>query len=265
MIRFGCCIGTSLERIALLREAGFDYAEVEIKNIVKLSDDDFAVYLQKAQDIGLPIESGYMYLADGMFVNRLQADPDALRRYCEKAAERCHALGIQTIVYGSGASRRIPEGLTPAQVFEDIAAFLRDIAAPSVAPYGIPIAIEPLEKKGGDLIHTVSEAKQLSDAVGNPLVRCLADLYHMYKEDDPMSAITDCGDKLLHAHVAEPVGRVYPRRDDGFDLTPFLRALLQAGCPRVSVEAETPEDDRFLDAAKEALATLREAAQRAMQ
>lgn len=87
----------------------------------------------------------------------------------------------------------------------------------------------------------------------------------MYKENDPMSAITDCGDKLLHAHVAEPVERVYPRQDDGFDLTPFLRALLQAGCPRVSVEAETPEDDRFLDAAKEALATLREAAQRAMQ
>ena len=150
-------------------------------------------------------------------------------------------------------------------MYEDIVRFLRDIAAPSVAPYGIPIAIEPLEQKGGDLIHTVSEAKQLSDDVGNPLVRCLADLYHMYKEDDPMSAVTDCGDKLRHAHIAEPVERVYPRRDDGFDLTPFLRALLQTGCPRVSVEAETPKDDRFLDAAKETLATLREAARRAMQ
>lgn len=265
MIRFGCCIGTSLERIALLRQAGYDYAELDIKNTAKLSDEAFAAYLAKARDVGLPIESGYMYLADGMYVNRLEADKDALRRYCDTVAERCHALGIQTIVYGSGASRRIPDGLSSAEVFEDIAAFLHDIAAPSVEPYGIQIVIEPLEKKGGDMIHTVPEAKKLSDAVGSPSVQCLADLYHMYSENDPLSSITDCKGRLLHAHTAEPVGRQYPRRDDGFDQAPFLRALLEAGCPRVSVEAHAPTDEQFLDFAKEALATLREAAQRAAE
>lgn len=263
MIRFGCCIGTSLERAAILRETGFDYAEMEVKNITKLESGEFDAFLKKAQDIGLPIEAGYMYLADGLYVNRLEADYDALRRHCELAAKRCHALGIQTIVYGSGGSRRIPAGLTEADVFEDMVVFLRDFAAPSAEPYGIRIAIEPLEKKGGDLIHTVAEAKKLSDAVGSPYVQCLADLYHMVAEDDPIQAITDCTGRLLHAHTAEPVARVFPRRDDGFDQTPFLRALMRAGCPRVSIEAHAPEEN-FREGLQEALVTLREAALRAI-
>lgn len=263
MMKFGCCFGTSPERAALLREAGFDYGEVDIKRFMELDDEAFDAYAKELLATGLPIESGCVYLANGMSVNRKQADYDAIRKYCELSAKRCNMLGLKTIVYGSGGSRNVPEGMTEEEVFEDIVTFLRDYAVPSVEPYGIQIVIEPLEKWGSDMIHTVAEAQKLSDAVGSKWVQLLADVYHMQSENDPIDELPNYKGRLLHAHTSHPLKgkRICPQHNDGYDQTPFIRAVMSTGCPRISIEADAPAGD-YLAGIKDAITLLRETEQK---
>ena len=257
-MRFGCCFGSDITRVAALRDAGFDYGEPHISHLMQMDDAVFAAYADELRRIGLPIESGCVLLPGGMALNRLQRDFDLIDAYLRRAAERCSRIGMQTVVFGSGGARRAPEGLSAQEMFEDLVVFLRDHASPAFAAVGIRIAIEPLSERPC-LINTVSEALSLSDAVGDENVQVLADVFHMYKENDAIENIAKLTGRLLHAHVCSPAERSIPAQGDGYDLYPFLKAVADTGCERVSVEAHI-HPETFAQDVRGAIARLREAA-----
>lgn len=260
-MKFGCCIGLEPARAAILREVGFDFAETDVKNMMKLDDEQFAVLAESFRETGLPIESACLYLADGMALDRLHADYDTIRAYVNKAAARCHTLGVQTIVFGSGGSRRRPAELTEQEMFEDLVLFLKDYAVPSVAPYGIHIVIEPLASCFCDTIHTVPEAIALADAVNSEWVKVLADNYHMSFENEEETSVAAYTGKLYHVHTSCPSGgkgRTVPMHGDGYDQKPFLRAAAATGCPRISIEADL-NNETFAAQVADAITVLREA------
>ena len=256
-MRFGCCFGSNPVLAAALRDAGFDYGEVHITHVMQKDDAEFAAYLHELQTIGLPIEGGCVMLPGGMAINRLQRDFAAMDAYLQKAAQRCRTLGMQTVVFGSGGARRAPEGLGDAEMFEDLVVFLRDHAAPAFSQQGIRIAIEPLSERPC-AINTVCEAIKLADAVGRDDVQVLADAFHMYKENDDISNIRKAGGRLLHAHICSPEARRIPVFGDGYDLYPFLKAVADTGCERVSVEGHV-DAQTFPQEVREAIVRLREA------
>lgn len=256
-MRFGCCFGSDPALAAALRDAGFDYGEVHISHIMQKDDSAFAMYADTLQKIGLPIESGCVLLTGGMALNRLQRNFAEMDAYLQTASARCKALGMQTVVFGSGGARRVPEGETDAELFEDLVVFLRDHAAPAFAQHGIRIAIEPLSERPC-AVNTIDEALALSDAVGRKDVQVLADNYHMFKEEDSIANIAKASGRLIHAHVCSPAERTVPAPDDGYDLRPFLKAVADTGCTRMSIEAHVVPQT-FAKQVQNAIVLLRDA------
>ena len=259
-MRFGCCFGSDPVLAAALADAGFDYGEPQVKHIMMMDDAKFASYLREIRAIGLPMESGCVLLPGGMPLNRLERDFGALDAYLQKAAPRCKELGMRTVVFGSGGARRPPEGLSVREMFDDVAEFLREHASPAFASVGIRIAIEPLSERPC-IVNTLPEALALADAVSDDNVQVLADNFHMYNENDPIDGIPLANGRMIHAHVCAPVKRSIPAPDDGYDPYPFLKAVADTGCTRVSVEAHV-DPETFAQDVQKAIAVLRKTQRR---
>ena len=95
------------------------------------------------------------------------------------------------------------------------------------------------------MIYTVSDGVEIARLSGKNNVGGLADLYHVYGNNDSISGIADFKGELLHAHIAEPEKRVYPSLNDHEEIVEiyksFFDALKKAGCETCSVEARTED------------------------
>jgi sugar phosphate isomerase/epimerase len=123
------------------------------------------------------------------------------------------------------------------------------MAADHAEANGITIVIEPICHREGNIIRTVADGLAMAQQVNREGIKLLADLYHVWQEDEPMQNILDAAEWLEHVHIAEPVKRSYLGNDD-FDFTDFFAALQQAGYDgRVSCECSFDDFDRDVETA----------------
>ena len=70
----------------------------------------------------------------------------------------------------------------------------------------------------------------------------MIDFYHLASEHEDPSIIQRASAHIRHLHMANPTGRVFPRKWEEFDYAPFFAALQKIGYDkRISVEASTPD------------------------
>lgn len=250
---FGICVGTDAKKIEILSRTGFDYFETNTTDITTAGDADFSEFAACIEKFGLPCEAANCFVPGEIRLCAVQPDYKTISEYVQKAFLRASQCGVKTIVFGSGKARSVPEGMKTGEAFDRLAFFLREIVAPQAERYAIDLAIEPLNKNECNIINSVPDGIELADAVGQKRVKTLADLYHMYLEDDSMEALAATKGKIIHAHIANPVERRFPKPGDGFDFAPFLGALKSAGCPRCSVEAGCDDFAADAPAALEAI------------
>lgn len=145
-----------------------------------------------------------------------------------------------TVVLGSGASRRIPQGVGRAEGAERFAASVRtarDIAAAN----GLEVLLEPLHQGETDLVNTLEEAVAFLDAHDLPDVRVVADLFHVMLEGESFETVHRLAPRVGHVHVADTDRR--PPGQGDWPLGEFLAALREGGCAgHVSIECFTWED-----------------------
>jgi sugar phosphate isomerase/epimerase len=97
------------------------------------------------------------------------------------------------------------------------------------------------------------------NAIDDPNFQLMVDFYHLASEKEDPAIIIRAGAHIRHLHVANPQGRVFPRRWDEYDYAPFFATLRQIGyAGRISVEASTQD---FPADAPLAIALLRRAFQ----
>lgn len=117
---------------------------------------------------------------------------------------------------------------------------------------------EPLRFCESNIIHMVSDAVKLARKVDDSNIASLADLYHVYGNDDDLEGIASFKNEVRHAHIAEPVNRRYPSENDSDEAKNmyknFFSALEKAGCDTCSIEGRT---DDFENDIKTATAFLR--------
>lgn len=253
-MKFGACIGTDAKKVKVMADAGFDYFETNVSELASISEEEFEDFLQAIKENGLPCEAANCFVPGDIALVGPEADPEKITAYIKKAMARASKAGVETIVFGSGKARRFPEGLSREDGNRQIAEFLREIAAPEAAKYGIRIAIEPLNTKETNSINSVHEGMEVAEASGCENVKTLADLYHMFLENDPFEDVSNSPGQIIHAHIANAVGRCYPKPGDGIEYIPFINSLKAAGCTRCSVEAGAKD---FENEAPLALALLR--------
>lgn len=262
-MKFGACIGTDTQKLRILKELGYDYAESSCGAISGLTDEEFEAFLAAKEEIGLPMIAANGFFPKNIKLTGPESDKQAIKDYLEKLIYRADKLGIKSFVFGSGGAREIPDTITMEQGREELIADLRDIICPMAAAKGISIVIEPLRTKECNILNTVRDGIELmADAKCDNLF-VLADVYHMVCMNEPFEYLEGLRGRLVHAHTSNPVGgdsrRVYPKAGDGFDQYDFLKSLVAAGVETCSLEAGTGD---YRTDAEEALRVLKSALER---
>ena len=234
-MRFGFCVGGDAEKVKIAQAVGADYVETGFDLLAREDGAEYDAFREALAQSSLRCESANCFLPGAMKVTGETVDYEALRTYVARGMERGAALGLQTVVFGSGGARNVPEGFGFDKAFRQLTYFLSEIAGPIAANHGITVVVEPLWDS--NIISTAKEGVMLAAAAQRPNVMGLVDLFHMAKMSDRIDNIRQLKGLIGHAHIAEPSNRVYPKDASEYDYKSFVDALKYAGCPRCSVEA----------------------------
>ncbi len=241
MIRLGVCAEPKSETISIVEQAGFDYMECAFSWLHALSEEEYQALLARMKHSRIQVEASNGMLPGEVRVVGPEADENVIRAYLEKAFCRGHELGVKTVVFGSGAARRVPDGFDQAEAWRQIARYLT-IANEYGEKYDIDIAIEPLRRAECNIMNLVTEGTLMSALLNLPRVGVLGDIHHMNCGAEPLSALTQAGKLLKHIHVSCTLGneggRYWPAPGDGYDYSELFRVLRESGYEgRVSIEA----------------------------
>lgn len=232
-------IGYCSDDFAAAKAAGFDFAEVRIREFVKLSDAEFAKFVEQAHATGLPTLTGYWFLPGELKIVGPNVQTNEVNAYLEKALARCQKIGVKYIVWGSGDARRAPEDFPREKAFEQLVTLAKRLA-PEAEKRGMMIVAEPLRKKESNTINSAAEALQWVEAVNHPNFQMLVDIYHMNEENEDAAIIAKAGSHIRHVHLSNPMGRVFPLHAEEFDYRPFFKALNRINYHGpISIEART--------------------------
>lgn len=227
-MRLGCCTAVATNA-TYLSTSSVDYLEENVQNfLVPLqSDGVFSAHLDQALVSGKPIMAANCFLPGSLPCVGPAVDLSAILGYAEVAFHRAAQTGINRIVFGSGASRRIPEGYSIERAREQFTSLLIHLA-PVAARNALQVVVEPLNPGECNFITTVREGAVIVRVVAHPSIRLLADLYHMARASETAADLAAVMDLVTHVHIAEKAERTAPGVA-GDDFQTFFNVLQQAG------------------------------------
>ena len=223
-MKIGFC--AKLDRIGEVAAAGFDYIEPPVSAAAAWSSEELEHYLEIVKNASIPVPSFNVLFPGDIALLAPDTDAQAIARYLRGAFARVQKLGGRVVVFGSGKSRRRPEGVSYGDAFRrltEITRLIGDIAG----EYGITIAIEPLNRGETNMINSVAEGACLAAAANHPQVKLLADYYHIAVEKQPPEDVARVGG-IAHCHIASSKSRRAPQEaEEGFKT--LFAAMKQTG------------------------------------
>jgi sugar phosphate isomerase/epimerase len=219
-----------IEQAHLLPNDQFDYIEENIQTLLVPEADEatFQGRLEIVRSLQKPVTAANRLLPPGLPPIGPAVDEPRLGRWMETTMRRAEQVGVKIIVWGSGVSRRVPEGFSYATAWEQFTKAVAN-AAPLAERHGVTIVIEPVARWDSNFIMSLADGARIVNSVGHPNVRLLADFYHMEIEGEPATQMVRYKDILEHVHLSEfGPDRGEPGREN-HDLRVYLRALKEAG------------------------------------
>lgn len=228
-----------------IRQAGFDYAELDLPELEALPEGEFSAFCDRVQKTGCPVLTGSRALpiADPWFFTE-QFQATEYRDYLEHACRRAKMLGIEKVILGNGRARWLLDetSIRKESRFIDFMRMFAEIAGEQ----GLEVILEPLGPKYSNYINTLPEAVRIIHEVSMPNLFTMADLRHMVWSKEPLKDIAACADYVHHIHIDYPASypqRPFPKPEDDFDYTGFLDVLKKSGYQgTLTVEADIPQD-----------------------
>ncbi len=248
-MKLGVCRGLDdFNAMKASAEAGVDYLETGFGCLADYSDEKFNECKSVLDSFSLPCIAANGFIPGSMQLVGDDVDYVALKEYIDRGFTRAEKLGVKTIVLGSGKARSFPEGYSLEKAKEQLAFFLSEYAAPRAEKSGAIIVIEPLRFCESTMIYTVSDGIEIARMSGKNNVKGLADLYHVYGNNDSVEGIAEFKGQVCHAHIAEPVERTYPSNSDTDAIKSiyknFFDSLNKCGCETCSIEARTDDFEK---------------------
>ena len=238
-------VSTSLSNAAAAKAAGFDYIEESVQNLLHAHDQGDADWKGDvlAQGSPLPIPAANVMVPGVLKVTGDAADPAKLLAYMRTVLARAKKVGIQTIVFGSGVARMVPDGFDRERAYGQIVAFLKAVA-PVAQENGVTIVIEPLNKTECNILNGILESAEVAKRVGHPNIKLLWDTYHFWMDGQEMRELTETIKTGLvhHIHLADKEGRVGPGRSGKNDYKPVFAVLKEGGYDGM-ISIESPAFD----------------------
>ena len=223
----GVC--TSVNNAGLLSESGYDFIEDSVGRFLAPAADEevFKTNLEVASKSPLPVKACNSFIPGSLKSVGPEAAHQEILEYATTAFRRAQQAGVEYIVFGSGGSRRVPEGFRFQDALDQFVALLTQMA-PIAGQYDVTIVLEPLRRAECNFINTVAYGAVIVDRVNHPNFRLLADIYHMLDMNEGPESIINHGALLKHMHIAELEGRSMPGTH-GQDFTPYFEAMKKIG------------------------------------
>jgi len=238
-MRIGVC--SNIENIEEVENIGFDYIELSVSKIMDLSESDFSKAVEKVKKSKIKCEALNILFPKNMSLLGENVDREAVKTYIAGAMKRVSAIGGEVVVFGSGASRKVPEGLEYNAAWKQLVD-ITEMVGKEAAKYGITIVIEPLNKNETNIVNSVAEGLKLVKDVNHPNVKLLADFFHMRVENEDMNIIGECKSYMKHTHIANGNGRVYPLSENEDIYKEFFEKLKSIDYEgRLSIEGKTTQ------------------------
>lgn len=238
-MKFGVCVGTDIEKMKYIKSIGFDYAESHCQQIASKPIE----HLDAMKATGLPVIAANCFI--GLRVVGEERDDEAIKEYLERLFKNASYLGLKFLVFGSSGARRIPDGMSLEEGRAQIVDFLKNLVVPCAEKYNLPVAIEPLRPQECNAINTIDDGVEVAKKVNSPYVKVLADVAHMYYQNEDFAKILTYKDWIVHAHTSNPDSaqeidkkRIYPKEGDKFNQADFIGPLKIIGVEHCSVEAD---------------------------
>ena len=266
----GCCVNMlpkektdpGLSYAAAIRQAGFDYIELPIAQVITLSGAQFDSAQALLMDLSLPVRATNNFFAPDVRLIGPQVDKGLVRARYTHALEWTARLGAKYAVFGSPWAKFRPEDVSEEQAFDELAVWCAEFGD-EATKHGLILAIEPNNRTETNTINTFSQAVALAKAVSHPSVRCLQDYFHLGMEQDTVDSLLEHGKQwLVHTHFARIEKRGFPRsmeEDPGY--AAFFSALRAIGYDGgVSMEGFPLSRESFSEEAAATCAFLKAAA-----
>ncbi|NLC44609.1 MAG: sugar phosphate isomerase/epimerase [Clostridiales bacterium] len=210
-------------------ENGFDFAEATVGLIMGLTDDEMALASAIRN-----LEVCNSFVPPSLPI--IKGDSSKLEEHVKESMTRMQKLGVDTVVFGSGGARRIPDGMDRKEGMRWIEDFLT-MCNEYAVKHNITVAVEPLNQKECNILTSVTEGAELVEKLQLGHIRLLADSYHMARENEPLSVLADAAHLLVHVHISE-ADRTFPGKYNGTDLPAFVDQLKAVGYKaRISAES----------------------------
>ncbi len=200
--------GSLAQNIADIAAMGYDGVELAIRDPM-LVDLDALEALTREHGLRVPaIGTGQAWGEEKLSFT----DPDeSVRRAAIERvkshvplAARFNAVIIIGLVRGI-----IKPGITQEQGMAWLCEALQECST-AAKPYGVRLALEPINRYETTLVNSVAHGMALIDRVGADNFGLLLDTFHMnIEEPDILQSISTCGDRIFHFHVADS-NRWYP-------------------------------------------------------
>jgi sugar phosphate isomerase/epimerase len=231
----GIC--SSLDNAPLVKKYGFSYIEVGLRALVLPfeSDSAYKPVLAEALTSSVPVRVCNSFLPESIKSVGTNVSIPEILAFTDTSFRRAARAGVKIIVFGSGGSRKIPDGFDKNQARSEFIELLKLIGKVA-AHYDITLVLEPLNSAETNFINSVKEGASIVREVNHPNIMLLADIYHMMKEGESPDAIVQAGSLIKHVHIAEKESRTAPGvRGDNF--RPYFHALKTIGyCGSISIE-----------------------------
>lgn len=233
-MKFGICY--DLKKCDQAAAMGFDYIEGVVSVTAELADSEYSALKDFLTLQPIAAEAFCGLFPGGLKIVGPQFSLCDIESYLDKALPRVAALGAKVVVFGSGTSRKIPDGFDRAKAWHQLVTVGR-LLGEKASANGLTIALEPLNIFETNIINTQLEGMELVAEVNHPSFQILTDFYHLALAGEGENEIAACGSTLAHAHIANPVTRSLPAEGDGVDYKAFFKGLHRAGYSgRVSFE-----------------------------
>ena len=222
-----------------LANAGFTFVELHVQNNLKTMEDEatFQTEWARIQTSPIPAPVANCFVPASLKITGPEADLGKLEAYVEIALSRAAQAGMDTIVFGSGGARRIPDGYDRGEAWKQFVAFGK-LIGPIAERQSVTIVVEPLNLRECNVLTTVGESGRYVEEVDHPYFQLLVDAYHWLLDNDSYDSIIRYGTLIKHVHIATDTTRKPP----GFepcDFGPFFQALQEIGYDgRVSIEGK---------------------------
>jgi len=209
------------------RRQGFRGVRLPVGAVMAFDEAAYADERERVLAEGLSFEAFDSPLPPGVQVTERGFNLYAWTEYLAAAVERIAGLGCRVLVWGDGRSRLLPlegEAAPHKEQFYQFLFMLCGIAE----RYGITVCVEPLSSRRTNFINTPAEAVECFSLVGRPNLALAIGLRDLRESGADPSSLSEFKGRIAHLQVenpGRPLESLAPRPSDGFDYSPFFRAV----------------------------------------